>query len=72
MILAELTQADRDILIRLDQQMDMIYALLTNHLEHHFWYNMTLLGGFIATVTAVGLYLLQQRANQRLQSKKSP
>lgn len=58
---ATLTQADRDILIRLDQQMEMIHSLLTNHLEHHALYTMTLLGAFIATVTAFGLYWLEKR-----------
>jgi len=51
-----MTPTDHDLLIELCQKVDLIYVLLTNHLEHHFWYNMTLLGGFIATVTSVILY----------------
>lgn len=56
-----MTPSDHDLLIRLTQQMDTVTTLLTNHLEHHFWYNMTLLGGFIATATAVVLYWLQRQ-----------
>lgn len=52
---------DHDLLIRLAQQMDTVTTMLGNHLEHHFWYNMTLLGAFIATATAFALYWLKDR-----------
>ena len=60
-----MTPTDHDLLIRLSQQMDTVTTLLTNHLEHHFWYNMTLLGAFIATATAFTLYHLERRKSKR-------
>jgi len=56
-----MSSEDHDLLIRVSQQMDTVMKLLTNHLEHHFWYNVTLAGGFLATVTSVALYFLQAR-----------
>lgn len=56
-----MTPTDHDLLIRLCQQTETITMLLTNHLEHHFIYNMTLLGAFVATVTAFALYWLGDR-----------
>ena len=56
-----MTPTDHDLLIKLSQQMETITVLLTNHLEHHFVYNMTLLGAFVATTTACVLYWLQDR-----------
>lgn len=51
-------ESDHDLLVRLCEKTDTITKMLSNHLEHHFWYNVTLLAGFLATATAVGLYLL--------------
>ncbi|MHA1169807.1 MAG: hypothetical protein ACTSPI_17560 [Candidatus Heimdallarchaeaceae archaeon] len=54
-------ETDHDLLVRVSEKVDLIYTLLANHLEHHFVYNITLLSGFIATVTAVVLYMIRFR-----------
>ncbi len=52
---------DHDMLIKLCEQVAQNNQLLTNHLHHHFIYNITLLGGFVSTVTAFVLYWLKSR-----------
>jgi hypothetical protein len=51
-----------EMLIRLSEQVKHLETLMTNHLHHHFIYNVTLLGGFISTTTAFALYWLKSRA----------
>jgi hypothetical protein len=52
---------DHDLLIQLNDKVDMIGLLLTNHLHHHFIYTVTLFGAFFSTMTAFVLYWLKNR-----------
>lgn len=56
-----LEKADHDLLVELSTKMDLLYALFTNHLEHHFVYNMTLLGAFLSLIAAALMYLWKTR-----------
>lgn len=49
-------KSDRDLLIELSTKVELIHTLLTNHLEHHFAYNMALLGALLSLVVGVILY----------------
>lgn len=56
---------DHDLLIRLNEQVDMLQLMFSNHLHHHLLYTLALLGGFISTATAFVLYLLNSRKQRR-------
>jgi hypothetical protein len=50
--------SDHDMLIQLTEQVSHISTLMNNHLEHHFWYAVTLLsivGGLVATLLVMAL-----------------
>lgn len=52
---------DHEILIRLSERVELIYQLLTNHLEHHFWFNITLLAAVIGLSAALITILLKRK-----------
>lgn len=54
---------DHDMLIQLCEKVDLIYVLLTNHLEHHARYTMALLVALIGTTTAIGLQFWRSRSD---------
>jgi len=56
-----LERTDHDLLIELSTKMDLMHTLLTNHLEHHFAYNMALLGALLSLAAGVILYNLKSR-----------
>lgn len=67
-----LMKTDHDLLVELSTKMDLLYTLFTNHLEHHFAYNITLLGAFLSLTVAVIMYLWKTRRSTRtkLESKE--
>jgi len=51
-------KTDRDILIETQTKVEMIYTLLSNHLEHHFIYSISAIGfAGTALLFAVKLFL---------------
>ena len=62
-------ESDHDLLVRMSTKVDLIYVLLSNHLEHHFWYNITLLGALLALVSAAVMYAVKARVSQPVEAK---
>jgi hypothetical protein len=62
--LCQLTPEESELLYRMSEKIDILYVLFTNHLHHHFIYNITLLAGFLSTGTAIGVFLLRQKRNK--------
>lgn len=50
---------DHDLLIRLNEKMDEINALLTNHLHHHFLYTMAMFAAFLSLFGGLILHYLE-------------
>jgi hypothetical protein len=51
-----LAKSDHDILIEVSTKMDMVYLVLTNHLEHHFIYTVSAVG-FAGTTLLLAIKL---------------
>lgn len=64
-----LQKTDHDLLVELSTKMDLLYTLFTNHLEHHFAYNVTLLGAFLSLSVAALMYLWKTRKSQRTKTE---
>lgn len=60
---------DHDLLIRLNEQVDIINLLLTNHLHHHFIYTVTMFGSLLSAITAFSLYHLRNRSKPSQQKE---
>lgn len=59
---------DHDLLIRLCEKMDSMNLLLTNHLHHHFLYNMAL---FTALLSVIGGFVLYwSKGREKLTRKR--
>ena len=56
-----LEKSDHDLLVELSTKMELIHMLLINHLEHHFVYNITLLGALLSLAAAGLIYVLKSR-----------
>jgi len=64
-----LEKTDHELLIELSTKMDLLYTMFANHLEHHFAYNITLLGGFLSLSIAAAMYLWKTRRSQRTKTE---
>lgn len=54
-----LSITDHDLLIQLNTKMDMIYTLISNHLEHHQKYTLVLLAAFTAVALPLAIKLFK-------------
>lgn len=52
---------DHDLLIRLGEKMDSMSLLLSNHLHHHFLYNMALFTAFLSVIGGLVLCWMKGR-----------
>lgn len=49
---------DHERIIKLMERVDSIYNMLTNHLTHHFYYSVTLLGIAAGAIGTLAFYIL--------------
>ena len=64
-----MVESDHDLLVRMSTKVDLIYTLLSNHLEHHFWYNITLLGALTTLTTGAVMYVMKTRKLQLIEQE---
>ena len=59
-----MTPSQFELLIRIAEKQDLMYGLLSNHLEHHFIYNLALFGA-VTGLFGIIIKLLLNRKNKR-------
>ena len=64
-------ETDHDLLVRMSTKVDLIYTLLSNHLEHHFWYNITMLAALLSLLGGVVMYAVKTRKPQPVEAKQT-
>ncbi len=52
---------DREILIQLVEKVDLIYELLSNHLYHHFIFNMALVAAILGLISSLVILLVKKK-----------
>lgn len=61
---------DHDMLVQLCEKVDLIYVLLTNHLEHHARYTLALLIALIGVFSSFGLQWLRNKSPAKKAQKE--